>query len=186
MSQSAKLLTIRSSIGLLCLVASSALAAAATPRAAMPVRMLPARPQPAAMATPFNQRVASPFQTPINQFSPFFNSTPFFQFAPRQQVLSSFQFNSSLFNTRFGFPFASQNRLFERQVVLQQRALGFNPFLTSQSFNRFTFNPSLGTNQLGAFSPFMNTSFSPFMNPGFTNTASPFMFPSTGTSMGGF
>ena len=65
----------------------------------------------------------------------------------------------------------------QQQIRFQQQQqafnnLTFNPFLTSRNF---TFNPFLGTNQFGAFSPFLNT--------GFT---SPFAFPSTGFSPGGF
>ena len=52
--------------------------------------------------------------------------------------------------------------------------LGFNPFLTPTGFN-VGFNPFLGAHQFSAFSPFLNTGFS----------TQPFMFPSSGTSLGG-
>jgi hypothetical protein len=190
-------------IALVSLFAIAARTPAAPPRAmpprAMPLRMLPNRPQPAVPVTPFNTRVNSPFLTPTfafpNQFS------PFFRFAPQQRFLNEFQFNAALFNTRFGFPFTFQNQLFQQRLfLLQQQQFStfgtlntFNPFLTSR-FNTFAFNPFLGVNQFGAFSPFLNTSFSPFLNTGFVgnpflNTGfvgTPFVFPSPGTSLGGF
>jgi hypothetical protein len=176
-------------IALSSLFAMTVYASAAPPRH-MPLRTLPNRPQPAPVA-PFNAHVNSPFLTPnftsANQFSPFFH------FAPQQRFLREFQFNHAMFNTRFGFPSAFQNQTFQqRRFLLQQQRLGtFNPFLTQTAFNNFRFNPFLGSNQFGAFSPFLNSSssFSPFVNtgsfasPGFS---APFAFPSAGVSLGGF